>query len=148
MFRPHWLAFFRFTRGEEAAIVALKDRRLAGYKKTLRHDGEVVRIAHKNDLLDRREITVQIDGNRQVDDSDRTFSTNERMQVFCLSDQDDADFGGISNPVEGLHLFRSQGPRQEVPYSFSGEIASSDEGHWVLIFERAKLSIQSRGRMG
>jgi hypothetical protein len=130
------------------AAVGLVERRLALYRKALRLDGEVVQISHKKDFEQRRQITIQADMSRQVQDSDRTWQTLERLEVFCLSNPDDADFGGIAQPVEGLLLFRQQGPRQTVPFEFNGEILSSDEGHFVLVFHRHRLVSQAGGRIG
>jgi hypothetical protein len=121
-------------------------QKLRTYRSVLSNVGEPVSVASAANPNVWRGLTASITPEQRRDEQGQTLDLPERIEVFVLRDEDDADYSGINAMVYGMLLKRTAAndPQPGRPFVFNGEFLEQGQHYFRAIFERPKRVARGR----
>ncbi len=124
-------------------------QKLRSYRLTLAETAEPVVVAEASAPTTWRSLQVSITAEQRHDggtEQQKTTDLPERIEVFCLRDENDFQYGGIAQLTFGMLLKRTttDGTRNAQPFIFQGQYLEQGRHYYRAVFERQKRVNQGR----
>lgn len=120
----------------------------ATYRLILSERGESVVFVDPRGEVEKRTIVVSITANKRDNTDQRTHDNLERIEVFCLRDEADPDYGGVQELYAGARIYRDgdEDQNNDRGFGFSGEIMEQGPSYYRAVFHRQIRIAHGRGR--